>query len=58
MFQPDDDAACKHSAPTAKNAGKIAVLAKSETAHDGHLADNFNIANGEWQNCNRQQNQR
>ena len=48
MFWPDDDAVHKHSAATATSAEKMAILTESETAHDGYLADNFNIAHGEW----------
>lgn len=44
----DDDAFHKHTAARATSAGKMAILTQSETAHDGHLADNFNIAHGEW----------
>jgi hypothetical protein len=54
MFRFDDDAIHKHAAATAKSAEKITILAKSETAHDSHLADNFTIADSEWQNCNCQ----
>ena len=53
MFRSDDDAIDKHAAATATSVKKIAILAESETAHDGHLADNFKIANGKRKNCNR-----
>jgi len=48
MSRSDDDAVHKQSAATATSTGKMAILTQSETAHDGHLADNFNIAHGEW----------
>ena len=48
MFQSDENAVHTHFAAKTTSAGKMAVLVNSETAHDGHLADNFNIAHGEW----------
>ena len=48
MSRFDDDTIHKHAATMATGTEKNAVLALSETAHDGYLADNFNVADGEW----------
>ena len=54
MFRPDDHAIHRPTAARATSAEKITILAESKATHDGHLADNLNILNGERQNRNRQ----
>ena len=44
----------KNAVAKITSTGTMAILAKSETTHDGHLADDFKIANGEWKNRNRE----
>mgnify|MGYP004041068031 CR=1 FL=1 len=48
MFRSDDDNVQKQATTRATGAKKVAILGKSETAHEGHLADNFNVSDGEW----------